>query len=107
MVYERVEARLSTALADDGGQQGRLQRLEEVLLRGGDNDYPRQLAAMVALPANGICLACWPGVRRVVAGLGDGSVRIYSYNGDALGSAALSSSGVLSVAIQPAAPGSG
>lgn len=101
MVYARIEAQLGAEGA--GEAAGRRARLEEVLLRGGADDYPRRLAASVEgpFPANITCLACWPAQRRAAAGLGDGSLRLFGYGGEALGAVAVGRGGVLCMAAQP------
>ncbi|GAB4820603.1 hypothetical protein N2152v2_007649 [Parachlorella kessleri] len=101
MVYEHVSAKLSASLREKSSQQAHLQQIEEELLRGGTGGYPQHLLTAISLPANCICLACWPSQRMLAVGLGDGSLRLCSYEGEVLGSLVVSSSGVLSVAIHP------
>ena len=101
MVYEHVSAKLSASLREENSQQAHLQRIEEELLRGGTGGYPQHLLTSIPLPANCICLACWPSQRMLGVGLGDGSLRLCSYDGESLGSLVVSGSGVLSIAIQP------
>lgn len=103
MVYERVEAKLAASSGE--GQQHRKQRLEEMLLQPGAKDYPQRLAATAQLEANVICLACWPAEKKALAGLGNGSVAVVDYGGQTLGSASLSSSGVLCAAVRPCSSG--